>query len=305
MKLREYEYILAIAREKNMVRAAQYLCVSQPALSRLLASVEAEMGVQLFRRCGREMVPTQAGRAYLNHAKRIVELNEQLECQMKQIVSGSKQITIACPAIRNHYLISNVLPTVRKEMPDIQVEIQNTAQQNLMNALNKGNASLAFGVVDDEYENKLAYRLIGTEEMVLAVCKGHPLLGKAERNKQTAYPYIRPELLAQECFVMSRPDAYSTRYARNYFEANHISPPIVMQAPLTGTLITAVAGGIGSAILPSIPLNGTVFQDSIRYCSITDDADGQAVGVMFRKERELTQEEKRMIQIIRESYQAR
>ena len=50
VKLREYEYILAIAREKNMVRAARSLYVSQPALSKLLAGVEAELGVQLFER---------------------------------------------------------------------------------------------------------------------------------------------------------------------------------------------------------------------------------------------------------------
>ena len=49
MKLREYEYMLAIAQEANMTRAAQRLYISQPALSKLLASVESELGVQLFR----------------------------------------------------------------------------------------------------------------------------------------------------------------------------------------------------------------------------------------------------------------
>ena len=64
MKLREYEYMLAIAQEANMTRAAQRLYISQPALSKLLASVESELGVQLFLQENRRMIPTAAGKIW-------------------------------------------------------------------------------------------------------------------------------------------------------------------------------------------------------------------------------------------------
>lgn len=302
MKLREYEYILAIAREKNMIRAAQYLCISQPALSRLLASVEAEIGTRLFKRCGREMVPTEAGRAYLDNAQRIVELNEQFESQMKQITSSSRQISIACPAVRVNYLIANVLSSVKRQMPEVDVQIKSSSQQNLLNGLNRGDYSLALGIVDDEYERRLSFRLIGTEEMVLVVRKGHPLIEKAEEMEAVRYPRIHPDQLVEEGFVMSRPDSYSARFARNYFEANRISPRVVMQAPLSSMLMPAVADGLGIAILPSIPLKGTVYEDKVCYLSISEEPVSQAVGVMFRRGRELSYEEQCLIKIMRGTY---
>ena len=79
MKLREYEYMLAIAQEANMTRAAQRLYISQPALSKLLASVESELGVQLFRQENRRMIPTAAGKIYLENAEKILSLNHDME----------------------------------------------------------------------------------------------------------------------------------------------------------------------------------------------------------------------------------
>lgn len=298
MRLREYEYILAIAREKNMVRAAQYLCVSQPALSRLLTSVEAEIGARLFKRCGREMVPTEVGKTYLSNAQRMIELNEQFESQMKRVTTQCRQIVIACPAVRVNYLIANVLSTAKRRIPEVEVQIKSSSQQNLLNCLNRGDCALALGIVDDEFERRLSFRLIGTEEMVLVVSRNHPL-AEAAQKQQTC---VRPEQLAGENFVMSRPDSYSARFARNYFEANGIGPRVVMQAPLSSMLMPAVADGLGVAILPSIPLKKTPYEDKVCYLPISGDFLGQAVGVMFRKNRELSDEEQGLVQIMRESY---
>ena len=92
MKLREYEYMLAIAREANMTRAAQRLYISQPALSKLLASVESELGVQLFRQENRRIVPTAAGKIYLENAEKILSLNHDLERNVR-LASSQRELT--------------------------------------------------------------------------------------------------------------------------------------------------------------------------------------------------------------------
>ena len=65
-------YIIAIAEEKNMTRAAQRLYVSQSSLSHYLAKLEQELGTALFFRGKNELIPTPAGEMYLDAARRVV-----------------------------------------------------------------------------------------------------------------------------------------------------------------------------------------------------------------------------------------
>ena len=72
MNTRQIEYILAIAEEKNMQRAAERLFVTQSTLSQTLIKLERELGCQLFVRNSREMTLTQAGQAYVNGGQKIL-----------------------------------------------------------------------------------------------------------------------------------------------------------------------------------------------------------------------------------------
>lgn len=302
MKLREYEYILAIAREKNMNRAAQYLCVSQPALSRLLANVEAEMGVQLFLRRGREMVPTEAGNLYLENVSQIVEMNDQFENKIKQIIKGHREIILACPAIRTDFLIKNILVSAKKEMPDVYIDVRTTSQQTIINGLNKMEFPMAIGIIDDEYDRKFSYQIIGSEEMVLAVPKGCSLLEEAETRENCTYPFIAAKRLQDETFIFSRPNSYSARFANNFFQANDISPHISVQLPMTSMLIRCVAENMGVAIVPSIPLNLIHMEDKVSYLSIRDASCSQAIGVIYQKNRKLNSDEETLVRILRNAY---
>lgn len=68
MDRRELEYIIVIAQEKNLSKAAERLYVSQPALSRFLLKLETQAGLPLFERKRRQLVPTLAGELYLDTA---------------------------------------------------------------------------------------------------------------------------------------------------------------------------------------------------------------------------------------------
>ena len=302
MKLREYEYILAIAREKNVNRAAQYLCVSQPALSRLLSNVEAEMGTQLFIRQGREMVPTEAGKLYLENVSQIVEMNDRFESKIKQVIKGYREIILACPAIRTDFLIKNILLSAKKEIPDVYIEVRTTSQQTIINGLNRMDFPLAIGIIDDEYDRKFSYQIIGSEEMVLAVPKGCSLMAEAKLQENCTYPFIGAKRLQKENFIFSRPDSYSARFANNFFQANDISPRISIQLPMTSMLIRCVAEKMGVAIVPSIPLHLIHMENKVSYLSIRDASCSQAIGVIYQKNRQLNSDEETLVRILRHAY---
>lgn len=70
MNTRELEYILAIAKEKSISKAAEKLYVTQPALSLFLTRLESQLGTPLFIRGASGLIPTFAGERYIQMSRR-------------------------------------------------------------------------------------------------------------------------------------------------------------------------------------------------------------------------------------------
>ncbi|MDQ6422022.1 LysR family transcriptional regulator [Paenibacillus sp. LHD-117] len=88
MELRQLRYFLAIANEGQVTRAAQVLNMAQPPLSQSLKSLEDELGVILFERNGRRMLPTQAGELLRTRAETIIHLVNETAQEMKELHEG-------------------------------------------------------------------------------------------------------------------------------------------------------------------------------------------------------------------------
>mgnify|MGYP006074750835 FL=1 len=74
MNLKEIEYIMKIAEEKNITRAAERLFITPSALNQQLHRLETELGVPLFYRNGNRWYPTQAGEIYLDSARELLRI---------------------------------------------------------------------------------------------------------------------------------------------------------------------------------------------------------------------------------------
>ena len=73
MDLRQLEYIVQIAEENNITRAAEKLYITQSALNQQLLKLEKELGVPLFHRSRTDWHPTEAGEIYLSAARKMLQ----------------------------------------------------------------------------------------------------------------------------------------------------------------------------------------------------------------------------------------
>lgn len=82
MELRELRYFLAVAREKNITKAADALYISQPSLSKQMQNLEKEIGSPLFVRGSRSVALTETGMLLKKRAEELLELYEKTEAEL-------------------------------------------------------------------------------------------------------------------------------------------------------------------------------------------------------------------------------
>lgn len=108
MELRVLEYFLTVAREQNITRAAEYLHLTQPTLSRQLSDLEKEFGKQLLIRGKRKVTLTNEGLFFRKRAEEIISLAKRTETEMKQSAILSQVTSISEPESLFPFAISSV-----------------------------------------------------------------------------------------------------------------------------------------------------------------------------------------------------
>ncbi|MEH7609512.1 LysR family transcriptional regulator, partial [Priestia megaterium] len=91
MEFRVLRYFLTVAREGNITRAADFLHVTQPTLSRQLKDLEQELGKKLFIRSSHSVILTDEGMLLRNRAEEIVNMMDKLEAEfssMEETIGG-------------------------------------------------------------------------------------------------------------------------------------------------------------------------------------------------------------------------
>lgn len=139
MELRVLQYFLAAAREENITKAAAFLHITQPTLSRQLMQMEEEIGVQLFRRGKHNILLTEDGMLLRRRAQEIVDLAEKTAKELKhgeEMVSG--EISIGCGETQNMKPLSEMIASFRQKYPDVSFNIYTAIADDVKERLENG-----------------------------------------------------------------------------------------------------------------------------------------------------------------------
>ena len=124
MELRTLRYFLAVAREENMTEAANVLHVTQPTLSRQIADLERELGVDLFERTNRSCVLTGDGMRLRQRAEEIVSLVEQTEAELADQELGiAGPIRIGAGETQEMRTVLEAFASLRDEHPGVTIDL--------------------------------------------------------------------------------------------------------------------------------------------------------------------------------------
>ncbi|MHA2959223.1 LysR family transcriptional regulator [Priestia megaterium] len=146
MEFRVLRYFLTVAREGNITRAADFLHVTQPTLSRQLKDLEQELGKKLFIRSSHSVILTDEGMLLRNRAEEIVNMMDKLEAEfssMEETVGGDVYIGGGETEAMKH--VARVAKDVQLRYPNIRYHLYSGNEEDITERLDKG--LLDFGVL--------------------------------------------------------------------------------------------------------------------------------------------------------------
>lgn len=265
LEFRQLKAFIAIAEEGYITRAAERLGMQQPPLTRLLQSLEAELGVMLMERLPRGVRPTTAGLALLDEARNILAQVEGVTDVVRRAARGERgRLAIGfTSSAALHPFVPSVLRLFRETFAGVSVVLEEAGTGELLDALVHEKLDAAFIRSPLSGSQSLQDQPILVEPMLLALPTDHPLAIDAQSPLPLA-------ALATEAFVL-----YRRRVGLGLYDAILVacreagfSPQVVQEAPRMTATLSLVAAGLGVSIVPASMqrLRG----DGIVYRELTD-----------------------------------
>ncbi len=246
MELRHLRYYIAVAEEQNITRAAARLHVSQPPLSRQIRDLEDEIGVNLLDRVGKSVRLTEAGRAFLVKARRIVCDAETAVQQLREEFGSAKRtLRLGFISPFTDDLIAPAVREFRKTHPRVLVGLLDLSPRAQLDRLRAGELDVAIlGNIGEEDRARFRVQRLRRGKMVIVLPEGHALAGR--KSVRLSALAAEPWVSLNEAFFPARRTFLQQACREAGFE-----PRILMELDSLPLMLASVAGGEGVGIMPA------------------------------------------------------
>ena len=241
----QLQLVLAVGGQGSYTAAARRLHLTQPAVSRQIRLLQEQLGVTLFRRVGRKMLPTHAGERLVEIAHQVLALSRRVEQDMALMrgeVAGVLRVGgSGAPA---WHVLGRLLSAFRTDYPVVGFRLEWLPPDGAGRALREGCFDLL--LLEERIEERgLVCELLVEMETVVAVPRG----GRWDRRKR-----LPLGKLAETTLILPAPGTSARRFLEEYMAGRDISLPAPMQSlevPDPGAALPLVAAGLGAALLPA------------------------------------------------------
>lgn len=203
MYLKELQYVVTLADEGSISRAAKRLYMAQSSLSQFLQQYEADLGVTLFLRTSKGLSPTAAGTLFIENARSILYHYRLVRSEMYDMEHLQKgRIIFGISSFRGSYMLPPLLKRFYDTYPNISVDIVEANSMTLEEKILEGLVDLALVALPLKKLNH-EVEILKSDEILIVANKQHPVT--AYLHKKDTYPYWWVDLkeLEQFEFILS------------------------------------------------------------------------------------------------------
>jgi DNA-binding transcriptional LysR family regulator len=229
-----------VARHLSYTRAARQLAVAQPALSHQVRALETDLGVALFRRRGRGIDLTDAGRALVDVCSDVFARLEEAERELGELEAGGRgSVDIAADTTSGIYVVPAALGAFHRTYPAVNVTLHVENRGGVVRRLGERSCDLAV------MANPPAELGVDVEPFLL---DGLVVVAPPEHHLATAVsvPLAR---LAEERFLVREPGSGTRAATEHLFARSRLNLEVAMELGSSGAIKQAVAAGLGIAVI--------------------------------------------------------
>ncbi len=277
MELQRLRYFVAVTEAGGVSRAAARLKVAQPSISQQIRRLEDSIGRPLFDRQGRGMALTDAGRALLPRARRILaEVNEVLREQSESPGTSTSLAVGAIPTMAP-YLLPQALAKLRKKLPACDLSVREDVTASLLEMLrdNQLDCAILSTPVEDEM---IQTQVLGKEELWAVVPASWPNVGVGAGvgGSMLSVADLRehPAILLEDVHCLSQ-------QVRAFCAARKVAPRVVCRMTQLGTVLELVSVGLGLSLVPEMAAAGDR-STMRRYLRLTSAKPTREIAVAWR-----------------------
>jgi LysR family transcriptional activator of glutamate synthase operon len=294
MELRQIKYFIEVARVEHVTEAAANLHVAQSAVSRQIANLEDELGVELFFREGRNVKLTPVGKIFLDHMEiALGEIEKGVQSVQEYLNPEAGLIRIGFPNSLAAKTLPSVISAFRDEHPHIGFKLKQGTNRDLKELVIQGDIDIAFVSPVPLNEDKINGHVFFTENMMALVSLHHPL---AERTT------IRLKDLRRDSFVIFRQGYAMRELVLDACAQIGFEPKIAFEGEDIDTIRGLVAAGLGVSLLPEVAIVNNVPAEAVSI-SISEPAITRTVGVIVPNNREIAPSEKLFFNFLTSFYE--
>ena len=278
VELRHLRYFVAVAETENVLRAAtQKLHVSQPAVSRQIRDLEAELDVQLFERTGKAVNLTDAGRVFLREAHAVLErTNEAVRNVRAFAKAGETELHVGYAPTPSAYMLSATMRAFQKAMPNVHVKLHDWSNEEIAGGLRDGRLKVALiaRALERDTFRDFRFEELLREHIRLAVPPNHPFARRRSVSLADA---------AREPFVGLTREDFSDyhRYLSSLFASVKNKPQVIEEHDGMTSVVSAVEAGTGVAV--AVEVLGYTFGNRVKLVRLTPEPKPISFGIAAPK----------------------
>lgn len=241
MELRQLKYFLEIAKHKSITKASESLHISQPALSKMMKSLEEEIGMPLIIRTNKTSELTDSGMIVMEFTQKIQALFEEMSTTLNDMTNLERgNIHIGLPPFIGSLFFPKVMAKFHKQYSNIHINITENGAARVAKSVEDGELELGVAVLPIEEENFTIYPIV-EEEMKLLVPASNPI---SERN------CVSLNELKDEEFIFYSEEFALHQILKREFLKQGVEPKILFKSSQWDFMVEMVAANLGVTALP-------------------------------------------------------
>ncbi|MDD7446968.1 MAG: LysR family transcriptional regulator [Clostridiales bacterium] len=287
MELKEIDYMLAIADHGSILHAAEYLHITQSALSKYIKNMENKLGYPLFIRSKKNhLTLSPEGELYVHYAKRIDNERNGYLHDIKTLHQKENRIRVGIGLVLSNIHLTQIMEAFKETYPTYTVYICSQWMRQNIAAVLDGTLDFAFSYRPRaESSSLLNYYPVLDDDILVAIPKSHPLAKEIKINPNTGHPWIDIHLLENEPFILQDEHCYVRDPINQLFEDLNFIPMVRYSTNSTSTSVSMANRGLGIAICTQ-----TLKGDHANVCFATVDDLSHSIsnGFIIRKDKTIS-----------------